>query len=272
MLIEQGDDKFKTVNTEVSYYYRGAQFAMPQMRVPNLGRIDDVWINYKSGEWQGIARGRNMRSYEFNEQLEKEGASKNEERKRLQNALRRCMEVDVVATDVPQILKLIDRANIIRGSVLALDVIQAEAFLKWRRSCLRSIQKMQSLSRGNAGRRKFKHRRDEAKAHKKYIAETEKQSISLSRTLVPDLIGRGVAGAVKLLNSISFQFSVNMSGEFTVVDVSNSTRNVKRGIDLCPACNISQPNPHVIDKPERADITFIQNGSIHYRAFGKVRI
>ena len=73
VVVEQGDDKYKTQDTEVSYYYRGAQFAMPQMRVPNEGRIEDVWINYKSGEWQGTYKGPNIKSYEFEENILEEG-------------------------------------------------------------------------------------------------------------------------------------------------------------------------------------------------------
>ena len=77
VVTEQGDDKFKTQDTEVYYYYRGAAFAMPQMRVPNSGRIENVWINYKSGEWKGMFKGQNIKSYEFEENILEEGRKKN---------------------------------------------------------------------------------------------------------------------------------------------------------------------------------------------------
>eukprot|EP00605_Chrysophyceae_sp_TOSAG23-4_P001865 GSChrysophyteH1.ASY1.ANO1.2057.1 assembled CDS len=268
--VEQGDDHLKTVDTEVSYYYRGAQFAMPQMRVPNQGRIEDVWVNYDAPEWQGIAKGRNIRSFEFNERVLREGAEKNEYRKRLQALIRAAIAVDVVLTDVPKIKRLIEKANKVGGSVLKLDCIQAESFMKWRSACVKSIRKMQAMARGNFGRKKAKRRKAEVLRLKRRVAMIRAQSIILSREVVPKYIKDGMQNANKHLNSIRFTYSLNMSGEFTVVRITLAPRRSRRdGNSLCPACTVKASHRgarNSVKVSNRAPLEFIQNGNIVYQA------
>ena len=146
---------------------------MPQMRVPNEGRIEDIWVNYKSGEWQGIAKGRNIRSYEFEEQMLADGKALFDERKKLQSQIKRCLEADVVTCDVQRILQLCKRAKEVRGTVLALDVLQAETFLKYRKKCIKYNKKMQRRIRGCAARRRVQRMRYIIEQAKLRHAETQ---------------------------------------------------------------------------------------------------
>ena len=268
--VEQGDDHLKTEDTEVSYYYRGAQFRMPQMRVPNQGRIEDVWVNYDAPEWQGIAKGRAIRSFEFNEANLKEGKEKNEYRKKVQGMLQHCLEQDVVATPVQRILELLKESEKIGGSVLKLDCIQAETFLKWRKALIKSIRKMQAMARGNTGRRAFRRVKLAALRLKRRIAMTRAQSILLSRQVVPLWLQQGRKQAGKHLNSVKFTYSLNMSGEQTVVRITLAPRHgCKDGNNLCPTCIVRASRKGARNKvnvTNRAPLDFIQNDVISYSA------
>ena len=279
--VEQGDDKYKTVDTEVSYYDSGAQFAMPQMRVPNQGREEeDIWVNYALGEWQGVSKGPNIKSFEFNEANLLAGQLKNKAREALSKAIKRAIDINfsnVCDTDVVRIKKLMHDAVIMKGSVLQLDVIQAESLLKWHKKCLASNLLMQSMHRGNVGRKRFRKLRNERRAAKRRAAEVIKQSIETSRKMIPICIAKAINIATKALMSVKYQFSLNMSGQHTVVKVTTHARKLKKSNILCPSCNIvcgtgknsrssindvmgkNKRNPNTVLVNRRAPLTFIAN-------------
>jgi hypothetical protein len=208
------------------------------MRVPLKGRIEDVWINYKSGEWKGMFKGQNIKSFEFEENIIEEGKKKNDLRKMLQMKLRAACDEGVVDADVPLIDALIRRSRIARGSVLQLEILQAESFLKYRKQVIKAVRKMQALARGNTGRKRYKALRRAARDVKARYQEMIKQSIALSRSIAPQLIQAGAENATKDLSSVSFRLSLNLSGVFTVVTVTAAARQAKRSPDLCAVCTV----------------------------------
>ena len=231
------DDKVKTVATEVGYFFRGAFFAVPQMRPPPAHRIDDVWCRSDVGEWHGLNKGRSMRSYEFQDNVKLQGRLINEERKRLQMMIRRHIDADIVYTDVPAIKDLIFRSKEIRGSVLALDVIQAEQFLKYRLQLIINIRKMQAMARGTFSRRRVRKMKAELRHAANRLKQVEIESISLSRRLVPSLILDGITVALSKLTMTRFRITLNLSGMVSVLTICKAVRSEKRGFYLCPACN-----------------------------------
>ena len=212
--VDQGDDKYKTVDTEVSYYSSGAQFAMPQMRVPNQGREEeDVWVNYQLGEWRGVSKGPNMKSFEFNEANLLAGQLKNKQREALSKAIKRAIDINfsnLCDADVVHIKKLMMDAVIMKGSVLQLDVIQAESFLKWHTKCLVSNLLMQSMRRGNVARKRCKKLRNARRAAKRIAAETVKQSIEMSRKIIPICITKAIGIATKVGSFVMCDMSMCM--------------------------------------------------------------
>ena len=231
------DDKIKTIETEVGYFYRGAFFAVPQMRAPPAHRIDDVWCRSDVGEWHGLIKGRAMRSYEFQENIKIQGRLKNEERKRLQMMIKRHIENDIVHTDVSALKSLIVQSKDIRGSVLALDVIQAEQFLKYRVHLIITIRKMQAMARGTFGRRRVRKMKAALKSAAQRVKRVEIESISLSRQIVPRIILDGISSALAKLTATRFRITMNFSGMVTVLTIRKALRSEKRGFHLCPACN-----------------------------------
>jgi len=70
----------------VDYNDRSATLAVKTFRQPVADRIDNVWCRSDAGEWKGLStKGRQMRSYEFQEQLVAEGIAKEKERKMVQD-------------------------------------------------------------------------------------------------------------------------------------------------------------------------------------------
>jgi len=286
--VDQGDDRYKTVDTEVSYYTSGAQFAMPQMRVPNLGREEeDIWVNYQLGEWQGVSRGPNIKSFEFNEANLLAGQLKNKQRDALSKAIKRAIDIsfsNVCETDVVRIKNLMRDAVIMKGSVLQLDVIQAESFLKWHKKCLASNLLMQSMYRGNTARKRCRKLRNALRAARRKVAETKKQSIEMSRKIIPICITKAIGIATKALMSVKFKFSLNMSGLHTVVKVTTHARKLKKSNILCSSCNIvcgtgknarksyddvtgkNRRNPNTVIVNRLAPQTFYSNDSIVYQS------
>lgn len=230
------DDKIKTIETEVGYFYRGAFFAVPQMRAPPAHRIDDVWCRSDVGEWHGLSKGRAMRSYEFQENIKLQGRLKNEERKRLQMMIKRHIENDIVYTDVAALKSLIVQSKEIRGSVLALDVIQAEQFLKYRVHLIITIRKMQAMARGTFSRRRVRKMKAALKSAALRLKQVEIESISLSRKIVPRMILDGISSALAKLTATRFRITMNFSGMVTVLTIRKAVRSEKRGFYLCPAC------------------------------------
>ena len=99
------------------------------------------------GEWAGFSKGRAMRAFEFQDSLYVTGKKKEEERKNLQQLLRAAITVDIIVCDVPYVLDLIGQAQKVRGSMLALDIAQAETFLRRYRAVCKRVG---NLSRRSA--------------------------------------------------------------------------------------------------------------------------
>ena len=245
------DDLLKTIPTEVGYFFRGASFAVPQMRPPPAHRIDDVWCRSDAGEWKGMNKGRAMRSFEFGEKIRIEGINKNEERRRMQMMIRRIIERDIVLTNVEELKGIIARSKEIRGSVLALDVIQAEQFLKYRGVLIKNIRKMQKLARGNASRRRVSRIRAQLQSAATRAKTMYLRASSMARELAQQYISGGLAHAVRTLTSLRFRVSVNFSGVLLVLTIRGNARSAKRGFALCPAC-CRQDIVKVYDRSKKA--------------------
>jgi hypothetical protein len=72
------------------------------------------------------------------------GKQKEAERKRLQNLLREAFSKHTVECNVPYIQDLIEQAKIIKGSVLMLDVLQAENYMARHHNVVRETISVQA--------------------------------------------------------------------------------------------------------------------------------
>ena len=77
----------KFVPTETIYEYLGAKLKTVQMRPQVANRVEETWCRTDVGEWKGLTKGRNMRSFEFQEKLLKISKFLIAERLRLQKAI-----------------------------------------------------------------------------------------------------------------------------------------------------------------------------------------
>ena len=90
-----------------------------------------------------------MRAFEFQDQLFTSGKLKEKQRKDMQALLRAAYSVDVVECDVPTIRSLVQQAQLMRGgSVLALDILQCEVFIRKYRTACKYALRGQSWFRG----------------------------------------------------------------------------------------------------------------------------
>ncbi len=138
-----------TTMVETFYSYRGAQLSLLQQRRPVAHRVDDIFCRTDEGEWHGLQKGRAMRAFEFKDHLFTSGKLKEQQRKDMQALLRAAYSVDVIECDVPTIRSLIQQAQLMRGSVLALDILQCEVFIRKYRTACKYALRGQSWFRGN---------------------------------------------------------------------------------------------------------------------------
>ena len=129
---------------------------------------------------------------------------------------------------------------------------------------------MQSMARGNSGRRAFKRVKLAALRLKRRIAMIRAQSVLLSRDVVPHWLTQAKKQATKILNSVKFTYSLNMSGEYTVVRITLAPRHGRKdGNNLCPTCTIKASRKGAKNKVQvsnRAPLEFMQNDVITYLA------
>jgi len=133
---------------ETFYSHRGAQLSLLQQRRPVAHRVDDIFCRTDVGEWSGLQKGRAMRAFEFQDQLYTSGKLKEKQRKDMQALLRAAYSVDVIECDVAYIRSLVQQAQLIRGSVLALDILQCEVFIRKYRTACKYAVRGQSWFRG----------------------------------------------------------------------------------------------------------------------------
>ena len=136
---------------ETFYTFRGAQFSTMQVRQPIANRVDDIFCRLDVGEFASFTKGRAIRSFYFQEEQARKGKEKIEERRKMQLLIKAALEVDIVHCDVPYILQLIAEAKLLRGSVLNLDIIQAEAHVKYYFNLIKYSIVVQAQYRGCRG-------------------------------------------------------------------------------------------------------------------------
>ena len=202
--------------------------------------------------------------------------------------LKAAVDKGIVRCDVPYIHALIRRAHVVRGSVLQLDVLQAESFLKFRKQAIASILKMQAMHRGNVSRKVAKKVRSARRRESQRVEATLRQSCALARQIVPECVAHGVKSALSQLSSISHKVALNLSGVLTVVTIKATARQAKRSPVLCSSCTTrlhrgnrrknypkvppTGDNLETVDVKCRAPLDFMQNGIITYRAVSGIHV
>ena len=140
------------VATLASYPHKGFNLTSTQFRPPIANRDDAIWCRSDVGEWKGLTKGRNMRSFEFQDNLVQQNKRIIAIRMDVQKRLRSSLEPNFVSCNVPLIKSLIAEAQAIRGNPLQLDVLQAELYLKRRRQTIRRITRLKARFRGRRAR------------------------------------------------------------------------------------------------------------------------
>jgi hypothetical protein len=233
--IENKSDR--TVYTKASYSFRGAKFITGQMRVPVANRVDDIWCVTKKGEFAGLTKGRNMRSFEFKDNLLMEGRARVKERQILRDNMMVSIDIDYVNADILLIKKLLkDAYKIPKGTILDLTKIQVENFLKHRLLTIKTCIKMQSMFHGNVDRKRVKKMRYNIKIKKLRAKLTREQSATTARALIPPLTQKVLMDQIPLQSKPSFWVQSNMSGIQAVITVYTSCRYVKRSLNQCISC------------------------------------
>jgi len=221
---------------EAFYSYRGTQLSTVQMRAPVAHRVDDIFCRYDEGEFASFSKGRAIRSFYFQEDQARKGKEKVEERKHMQQLIKDAINVDIVHCDVPYIENLVEQAKFLRGSVLSLDIIQAQSHVKYFHSLVRCTIRSQAQYRGSRARKRVRKIRAEIAFKKKWRLLTEKYSAELALPFVSKIIEQCVKKEVKENTKVLFKFAANFSGQFLVVMVSKLVRRSRKPMKLCISC------------------------------------
>lgn len=221
------------------YEYRGAMLTTVQMRKPVAHRVENVWCRSDVGEWAGLqTKGRAMKAWEYKDRQMTLAKNRIAERIELQAAIREALTYDFVSCDPLHIQSLIKRANELRGSVLALDVIQAELFLEARRKCIASTLFVQRWFRGCQGRKVVKEMLRIKNKEKVWRRKTEEEAAKLCAILVPSIVAEARDNQVKILTKPVFSVIGNLSGSHVVVSAYMCSRNLRKSMITCDACNL----------------------------------
>ena len=233
----------KSVYTEAVYVHRGAKFATGQLRAPLAFREPQVWCRSDKGEFRGISMGRAARSHEFQEQLRAGGAERNRKRKQCQDGLRREISRHFVSSNVPRINKLIERAALLKGSVLALDVIQAETYKESREAAVRRIRMAQARFRGVSARRRVAAMVVALRSAEARRLAAFNAAIAAALALVPAVLQQCLRRCVQDHTRPLLRMGANLSGHYVVVSLIDGVRGLKKPLELCRVCNRSVAGP-----------------------------
>lgn len=215
----------------------GAQMQLVKDRFMPAYRTDEIFCRTDVGEWAGLSKGRAMRAFEFQEDLVKKGKEKEEFRKRIQQELRKAVNINIVYCDVDAINELINIAKSVRSSVLGLDVIQAENYLHRFAGVCKYSLRIQSIFRGNQDRKIVHQIKSEIRKKKKHRITTEKESYKMAQIIMPELVDRVYQSRFKKKLKPKFSCVANLSGFLCVITIWQAARPFRKPVNtLCPSC------------------------------------
>lgn len=246
----------KMTLVESFYAYRGAQMSIVQERRAVAHRTEETFCRSDVGEWKGFTKGRAMRAFEFQENLYHTGKKLEEDRMNLQQLIRAAVAVDIINCDVPYIKDLILQAEKMRGgSMLALDIAQAEVFLRQYRAVCKYALRGQCWFRGQRDRHRVREMRRIIRETKKHHRTTEIEVAKLAPLLVADLLEKCVQVQVGREKRSVFRFTMNMTGVLCMVSLRRQTAPFRKPVAaaaLCAGCSTKC----IITKFEPADRSY----------------
>lgn len=240
---------------ESFYAFRGAQMSIVQERRSVAHRTEETFCRSDVGEWKGFSKGRAMRAFEFQDNLYTTGKKLEEERKHLQQLLRAAASVDIINCDVVYIRALIAEAEKMRGSMLALDIAQAETFLRQYRAVCKYALRGQSWFRGQRDRSRVREMRRRIREKKKHYRNTEVEAAKLAPLLVADLLKQCIAVQVSREKRSVFRFTMNMTGVLCMVSLRRQAAPFRKPVtvgELCAGCNTQC----IVTKYEHSDRSY----------------
>jgi hypothetical protein len=229
-----------------SYVDTAVDMKITQKRYPPAYREDDVFCRTDIGEFAGFSKGRAVRAFDFKENLYRTGKEREEIRKDMQRRLREAVTIHITKCNVAFIEALIAEARTIRGSILNLDIIQAENFIKRYLATCRITLKAQCIYRGNKGRKLARSKKMAKIAFEKYCKTTEFEAVKLSQTFIPMILSGALENKKREKTQRPFYSAViNMSGYYSMVSIREGSRTIrKNGDSLCPVCLSEQFYEH----------------------------
>jgi hypothetical protein len=155
--------------------------------------------------------------------------------------LRRAIDIPIVSCNVAFIQSLIDEAKGIRGSVLSLDIIQAESFLARFHATVKWSIRAQSIYRGNVARKLFRAIKLQRYNYLKYLRITEKEAIKLSEKIVPTFLEKGLEKILTKRKKSFYSCLINVSGILAIVSIYEGFKEFRKPTnDLCVFCRSRQ--------------------------------
>lgn len=222
---------------KASYEYHGARFETVQTRNALANRTRSTWCRSDVGEWAGLStKGPNMKSWEHRDQALTNARLAAEKRKDMQQMIRAAISFDYVSCDVSWINELISRAQGMKGSVLGLDILQAELFLKNRLRAITACTKLQRWRRGVVGRRIVRELRAVIKRAVFHRFVTETEAAKLAKVYIPRMLQSVVESLTKRHSRSLVCFTINLRGISVIANVHAMSRNSKKSRRLCPSC------------------------------------
>jgi hypothetical protein len=234
------------IEVTTSYVDTAVDMKIVQKRYPPAYREDDVFCRTDIGEFAGFSKGRAVRAFDFKENLYRTGKEREEIRKDMQRRLREAVTIHITKCNVAFIEALIAEARTIRGSILNLDIIQAENFIKRYLATCRITLKAQCIYRGNKGRKLARSKKMAKIAFEKYCKTTEFEAVKLSQTFIPMILSKALENKKREKTQRPFYSAViNMSGYYSMVSIREGPRTIrKNGDSLCPVCLSEQFYEH----------------------------
>jgi hypothetical protein len=239
---EGGEAQYPAQYTvKASYGHHGANFETVQTRNAVANRTSTTWCRSDVGEWAGLStKGPNMKAWEHRDRALANARLAAEKRKEMQHMIRVAISFDFVACDVPWITELISRATSqgMKGSVIGLDILQAELYLKNRIRAIAACKSLQRWRRALVERRRVRAMRAMIRRARLHRACTESEAGALARRLVPETLA-AVAASLGARHSASLVcFTINLRGVSVIANVHATARNAKKSRRLCASCRL----------------------------------
>lgn len=216
---------------------QGGQLHLSTTRPVPAFREDDMFCRTDEGEFAGMYQGRSSRQFADQAKQFAVNKAKEHERKHFQNLIRKAISKPFHPDHIEMVKEIIAQAKEVRGSVLQLDIVQAENYLLKYTAMVRYSIWVQAVHRGNHDRNLARRLLAEHVRKMEGNQLTHFYAYDLAMAMVPNLLEMQTSKAKTKRAHAVYRFVVNMSGFLCVISVYRAAREMRKPVqEMCMSC------------------------------------